>query len=45
MRIVYHDVFPKAAKQEAAIEARRCADLDELLATADCIVLAAPGGK
>lgn len=45
MRIAYYDMFPKSAEQEAAIEAKRCASLDELLGTSDCIVLSAPGGK
>ncbi|KUI55680.1 Glyoxylate reductase 1 [Cytospora mali] len=43
MRILYYDVVPKPAEQESAISARRCETLDELLARADCTVIAAPG--
>lgn len=45
MRILYYDPFPKSAAQEAAVGATRCASLDALLAAADCVVLAAPGGS
>lgn len=45
MRIIYYDPVPKDAAQEAAVEAKRCTSLDELLAEADCVVLAAPGGS
>lgn len=43
VKIVYYDPFPKSPEQEAAIEARRAATLDEMLAEADCVVIAAPG--
>lgn len=43
MEILYYDVLPKPAAQEAAVGARRCDTLDELLALADCTVVAAPG--
>lgn len=44
MAVVYHDVAPKSPEQEAAAGgARRCASLGELLAAADCTVVAAPG--
>ncbi|KAK6857842.1 hypothetical protein PG995_005541 [Apiospora arundinis] len=45
MKIAYYDPFPKSPEQEAAIQATRCTSLDELLAGADCVVLAAPGGS
>ncbi|KAK8036099.1 hypothetical protein PG993_008713 [Apiospora rasikravindrae] len=45
MRIIYYDPFPKSAEQEAAIEATRCSSMNELLASADCVMLAAPGGS
>ncbi|KAJ9136897.1 D-mandelate [Pleurostoma richardsiae] len=44
MKIIYYDPFPKSAEQEAAIEARRVPELNDMLAEADCVVLAAPGG-
>lgn len=43
MKIIYYDVVPKSAEQEAAIGARRCETLDDLLAEADCTVVATPG--
>lgn len=43
MRIIYHDVAPKSPEQEAAVGARRCETLDELLAEADCTLVATPG--
>lgn len=43
MKIIYHDPFPKSPEQEAAIEARRVVELDDMLAEADCVVIAAPG--
>lgn len=43
MKILYYDIFPKPAEQEAAVGARLCGTLDELLAQADCTVVAAPG--
>lgn len=48
MRIVYHDVYPKSKEAEDAIGARRVDTLGELLAEADCVVLATTsqgGGK
>lgn len=43
MRIVYYDVVPKSPEMEAAVGgARRCETLDQLLAEADCVVMAAP---
>jgi lactate dehydrogenase-like 2-hydroxyacid dehydrogenase len=42
MKIIYSDPFPKTPEQEAAIGARRV-EMDDLLAQADCVVLAAPG--
>ncbi|QKX53103.1 uncharacterized protein TRUGW13939_00175 [Talaromyces rugulosus] len=42
MKIIYSDPFPKMPEQEAAIGARRV-EMDDLLAQADCVVLAAPG--
>ncbi|KAK8123988.1 Glyoxylate reductase 1 [Apiospora kogelbergensis] len=45
MRITYYDPFPKSAAQESAIHATRCASMEELLAGADCVILAAPGGS
>lgn len=45
MKILYHDLFPKSAAQEATIGgARRYEKLEDMLAVADCVVLAAPGG-
>lgn len=43
MKIIYHDLVPKRPEQEAAIGAHRCGTLDELLAEADCTVVATPG--
>lgn len=43
MRIVYYDTLPKSPEAEAAIGARRVETLGELLALADCVVLATPG--
>ncbi len=44
MRIAYYDPFPKTPAQEAAAgNATPMATLPDLLAAADCIVLAAPG--
>lgn len=42
MKIYYQDIYRKSNKQEEAIDASYCATLDELLAVADCIVLATP---
>lgn len=43
MTILYYDTAPKPAGQEAAVGARRCETLEEMLAQADCTVVAAPG--
>lgn len=44
MKIIYNDLFPKTAEQEAALGgARRIENLDELLGEADCVVVATPG--
>ncbi|EWZ82499.1 alcohol dehydrogenase [Fusarium oxysporum f. sp. lycopersici MN25] len=43
MRIAYYDPFPKPLEQEAAIEATNYPKLEDMLAIADCIVIAAPG--
>ncbi|KAF5653870.1 alcohol dehydrogenase [Fusarium sp. NRRL 25303] len=43
MRIAYYDPFPKSPEQEAAIEATNYPKLEDMLAIADCIVIAAPG--
>lgn len=43
LKVFYYDPYPKSSEQERAIEATCCASLDELLAVADCVVLAAPG--
>lgn len=47
MRIIYYDVVPKSPELEVAIGARQCETLDQLLAEADCVVVAAPaqGGR
>ncbi|CAN8097953.1 unnamed protein product [Discula destructiva] len=47
MKIIYYDVVSKSPEQEAAIGARRRETLDQLLAEADCVVIAAPaqGGR
>ncbi|SPO01723.1 related to D-mandelate dehydrogenase [Cephalotrichum gorgonifer] len=45
MKIIYNDLFPKSAEQEAELGgARRIADLDELLASSDCVVVSTTGG-
>lgn len=43
MRITYHDPFRKSPEQEAAVEATHYAKLGDMLAIADCVVIAAPG--
>ncbi|KAF4975686.1 hypothetical protein FZEAL_7576 [Fusarium zealandicum] len=43
MKIVYYDPFRKPAEQEAAIDAKYYAALEDVLAIADCVVVAAPG--
>lgn len=44
MEIIYYDVVGKSKEQEEALGgARRCASLEEMLAAADCTVVAAPG--
>ncbi|KAJ4393165.1 hypothetical protein N0V93_002372 [Gnomoniopsis smithogilvyi] len=47
MKIIYFDVFPKSPEQEAAVAARQCDSLDQLLAESDCTLVATPaqGGK
>ncbi|KAK4569458.1 hypothetical protein LTR86_003221 [Recurvomyces mirabilis] len=46
MHIHYHDLYRKNAEQEGAIKATFHESLDEMLAVADCVVLATPfGGK
>lgn len=42
MEIIYFDLVPKRPEQEAAIGARRCDSLDQLLAEADCTLVATP---
>ncbi|OJJ42149.1 hypothetical protein ASPZODRAFT_77616 [Penicilliopsis zonata CBS 506.65] len=42
MKIHYHDLYQKDAAQEAAIEAVYHASKEELVAIADCVVLATP---
>jgi lactate dehydrogenase-like 2-hydroxyacid dehydrogenase len=42
-KILYNDIYPKSAAQEAAIEATRVEDLNEMLAACDCVILATPG--
>lgn len=42
MKIYYHDIYRKSNEQEDSISASYCATFDELLAVADCIVLATP---
>ncbi|KAF3031386.1 hypothetical protein E8E12_001102 [Didymella heteroderae] len=42
MKIMYHDLVRKTEKQEMAVKATFYEDLDDMLATADCIVLATP---
>jgi lactate dehydrogenase-like 2-hydroxyacid dehydrogenase len=44
MKIAYVDPIPKAAEREAAVGAKRCPDLEALLAVSDCVVISAPGG-
>lgn len=44
MKIYYQDIYRKSNEQEQSIGASYCATLDELLAVADCIVLATPFG-
>lgn len=44
MKIYYQDIFRKSPELEKAIDASYCESLDELLAIADCIVLATPFG-
>jgi lactate dehydrogenase-like 2-hydroxyacid dehydrogenase len=43
-RIIYNDLFAKTTEQEAALGgAKLIPDLDDFLAEADCVVIAAPG--
>lgn len=44
MKIYYQDLFRKSAEQEKAVNASYCETLDDLLALADCVVLATPFG-
>lgn len=44
MKIYYYDLYRKSNEQETLVNASFCKSLDELLATADCIVLATPFG-
>ncbi|KAJ5267040.1 hypothetical protein N7478_009848 [Penicillium angulare] len=44
MKIYYQDIYRKSTEQEKAIDASFCESLDDLLAVADCIVLATPFG-
>jgi lactate dehydrogenase-like 2-hydroxyacid dehydrogenase len=44
MKIYYHDLYRKSSKQEQAVGASFCESLDDLLAAADCVVLATPFG-
>ena len=36
MRIAYHDPFPKSPEQEAVIDAKHYAKLEDMLAIVDC---------
>ena len=42
MKIYYHDAIRKPGDQEAAVEARFCPTLEELVAVSDCVVLIIP---
>ncbi|GAB1207954.1 hypothetical protein APSETT445_006691 [Aspergillus pseudonomiae] len=42
MKIAYHDLFRKTPEQEARVGATYYQDLESLLATADCVVVATP---
>lgn len=44
MKIFYQDLYRKSKDQEQAIGASFCESLDELLAVADCVILATPFG-
>ncbi|KAJ9606609.1 hypothetical protein H2200_008617 [Cladophialophora chaetospira] len=44
MRIHYYDTIRKSAEQESSIEATYASTLEDLLAEADCVVLATPFG-
>lgn len=44
MKIFYHDLYRKSREQEHAVDASFCESLAELLAVADCVVLATPFG-
>lgn len=43
MNILYYDLFPKSAEQEKAVGATRVESLDDMLARADCTLVATPG--
>ena len=42
MKVLYHDLVRKSKDQESAIEATYFDNLDDMLAQADCVVLATP---
>ena len=42
MKVLYHDIVRKEKEQEAAVHGTFFEDLDEMLAVADCVVLATP---
>lgn len=42
MKILYHDLVRKTDEQESAVQAEFHENLDDMLATADCVVLATP---
>lgn len=42
MKILYHDLVRKTEEQEIAVHATYFEDLDDMLAVADCVVLATP---
>lgn len=44
MKIYYQDLYRKSTEQEKTVNASYCESLDELLAVADCVVLATPFG-
>ncbi|KAF2021512.1 hypothetical protein BU24DRAFT_383577 [Aaosphaeria arxii CBS 175.79] len=42
MKVLYHDIVRKSEVQESAVQATYYPELDEMLAVADCVVLATP---
>lgn len=42
MKIQYNDLFRKSKEQEASVEATYFANLDDLLGSSDCVVIATP---